>query len=558
MSSVATGVSRGGATPASSRSDPTSPGGPRLVRASWLRLGLAALAGLGVVAGFAPYGQWVPLLAGLALLAICLEGLTVRSGAVVGVVFGAAFMLALLPWLRAIGTDTWLGLSLLEAVFFAAYGAGHVLVRRWPAWPLWAACWWVAVEALRGQVPLGGFPWGRLAFSIPDGPFADWPRWVGVPATSGVVAVTGFALAAVVCSLLRRPPARSAWGAVLPALAVVGLVAGSPLLPAGIATKAGEVSVALVQGGVPGTGADGRAEQQAVVGNHVAATRAYAAAVAAGEAEPADIVIWPENGSDLDPFAHEDVGAAVQGAVDAVGVPVLVGAIVQGPSPDTALNAGIVWTPGTGAGERYVKRHLVPFGEYIPFREVFAPLVSRLDQIPRDMVPGEEPGVLSLGPVLVGDLICFDVAYDDTVRDLGRSVDDGGAELLSVQTNNATYLGSSQPAQQWAISRVRAVETGRDLVVASINGISGVASAEGDTVLQSRSGGQQVLTAPVRLAAGSTWGVRLGAWWELVLSLAGVAAVGAGVVTERVSRRRRGRTGVSADPPDSEPVAVAR
>jgi apolipoprotein N-acyltransferase len=524
------------------------------VRSTWLRLGLAALAGLAVTAGFAPYQQQVALLAGLALLTVCLDGVSARSGGLVGLVFGVAFMATLMPWLQVVGTDAWLGVAVLEGSFYAVYGAGHALLRRWPGWPVWAACWWVAVEAARGRAPLGGFPWGRLAFSVPDGPFSAWPRWVGVPATSGLVLLTGCLLgAAALWALPRRTPVRAA---AVPAIAALGLVAVSPLLPTGLAEPDGSVSVALVQGGVPGTGAEGAAQQRAVVGNHVQATRDYAAAVAAGQAAAADVVIWPENGTDIDPFVHPTVGADVQGAVDAVGVPTLIGAIVEGPAPGQAQNTGIVWQPGTGPGERYVKRHLVPFGEYIPFRSQLAPYISRLDQIPRDMVPGDEAGVLRLGPFLVGDLLCFDVAYDDAVRDLSAAVTDGGAQLLVVQTNNATYLGTGQPAQQWEISRVAATLAGRDLVVASVNGISGVASADGATLQQSRSGVQEVLTAQVRLASGVTWGVRAGGWLELVVSGLGLLAVVGAAARPREGRPEPAGDGAPTAAPAPSPAAA--
>ena len=108
-----------------------------------------------------------------------------------------------------------------------------------------------------------------------------------------------------------------------------------------------------------------------------------------------------------------------------------------------------------------MKRHPVPFGEYIPFRAELTGLISRLDQIPRDFYAGHRPGNLTVGPARVGDVICFEVAYDGLVRDVVR----GGAQVLVVQTNNATYNGTGQPYQQMAMSRLRAVETGRDVLV---------------------------------------------------------------------------------------------
>ena len=103
-------------------------------------------------------------------------------------------------------------------------------------------------------------------------------------------------------------------------------------------------------------------------------------------------------------------------------------------------------------------------------RAQLAKLFERLDQIPRDMVPGTEPGVLDLAGTTIGDVICFEVAYDGLVHE----VVDGGAEMLVVQTNNATYMGTGQVEQQFAIARLRAIETSRYVVVVATNGVSGI------------------------------------------------------------------------------------
>jgi apolipoprotein N-acyltransferase len=191
--------------------------------------------------------------------------------------------------------------------------------------------------------------------------------------------------------------------------------------------------------------------------------------------EPPDLVIWPESSTDIDPFSDPTVFADIQQVVDELGVPILVGAMVGGEDPGDVYNQGIVWHPGTGPGERYSKRHPVPFGEYIPFRDQLAPYIERLDQIPRDMVPGTEPGVLEMNGVGFGLVICFEIAYDDVVRE--AAVD--GTSALVVQTNNATYMGTGQVEEQFAISRLRAIETGRPVVVAATNGVTGVIAPDG-------------------------------------------------------------------------------
>ncbi len=516
-----------------------------------IRCLLAAVAGVAVALGFAPTSWFVLLLLGVAGFLALLVGVTPRHGLLVGYVFGLAFMLVLLPWLLniglgAVGWVAWLGLTVVSALYYAGFGWAAVRVSRLPGAPVWAACCWVAMELLRGTVPLGGFPWGYLAYATVDTPMAALNRWIGTPVTSGaVVLVCALAVAAARRRRAWRPTVALAAGAV--ALLCVGLA-----LPVGLADPGRSITVAAIQGDVPGTGANSLGQQHQVVTNHVNETLRYAAAVKAGTAPRADIVLWPENSTDIDPVAYPAIGAEIQAAVDAVGVPTLVGAIVNGPTPSEAENVGIVWSPSTGPGARYVKHRLVPFGEYVPFRSVVTdllPVVAK--EIPRDMVPGHQPGALRIGGITIGDMLCFDVADDANVR----SAVDAGAQLLVVQTNNATYTGTGQPAQQWQISRVRAIESGRDLAVASINGISGMVNADGEVLAETTTRDPAYDVATLTVATGVTWGIRFGGWLQ---ALACVVAVVALLVSLLLARRRRRDAAVVAPAGSAEPAAGAR
>jgi len=527
--------------------------GASLVVAFWsarmallARLGIALVAGVATGLAYPPYGWWLLLLPGLVGLLGVLQDQTARRGAVLGFAFGIGYFGVMLPWLQVIGVDAWIALTLLESVFVAGFGAAAALVRPYRWWPLATAGLWVGVELARSEVPFTGFPWGRIGFALAGTPMESYVRYLGVPALGALVVLGA---AAVWWGLTRRAGTVAALGGFV--LVVGGLPIFGVVLPVGPAGATEPLRVAAVQGGVPGTGADGLGEQREVVANHVRATEAFAADVRAGRTEPADVVLWPENSTDVDPFTDPEAYAAIDGAVQTVGVPVLVGAITAGSAPDLRRNVGLVWSPNSGAGDGYVKRHLVPFGEYIPLRDVLAPVISRLDEIPRDFEAGDEPGVLDLGPVVVGDSLCYDIAFDRAVAPAVRE----GAELLVVQTNNATYRDTGQPDQQWAISRLRAIETGRDLVVASTNGISGVVTADGRVLARSTTDGAVVITETVQLADGLTPAVRFGAWWErglVAIGLVGVAvAVGA-----RVRRRatpERPATGGSAPDAPNEP-----
>jgi len=505
------------------------------------RLVLGAAAGAALAFSFEPLAL-VPLLpVAVAAVSLLVTGLTPGRGFGVGTVYGTAFMLVLLPWLQVIGPDAWVVLSLLEGLFYGLLAAAATLVQRLRWWPLWVAALWVGAEALRGTVPFGGFPWGRLAFATADTPLAPLVGYVGAAGTSFAVALVGCLLAWTLLAM-RRTPVMAGGGLVASCV----LVVAAALLPAGTAVDTGQgartVRVAAVQGDVPGEGMEAFAERRAVLDNHVEATHELAQEVASGTLPP-DLVIWPENSTDIDPFADPTVHADIQGAVDAIGAPVLVGAMVSGEHPGDVFNQGIVWRPGSGPGDRYSKTHPVPFGEYIPFRDVFARFISRLEQIPRDMVPGTEPGVLDMAGTTIGDVICFEVAYDAVVRDVVT----GGAELLVVQTNNATYMGTGQIEQQFAISRLRAIETGRYVVVAATNGVSGIIGPDGEVVERAPVRSREILLRDLPVLDTTTPAIRWGRLVELLLVLVAAGAVsGALAVNYRRRRQAQGRGGRAA------------
>jgi apolipoprotein N-acyltransferase len=251
-------------------------------------------------------------------------------------------------------------------------------------------------------------------------------------------------------------------------------------------------------------------------------------------------VLWPENSSDIDPYQDASVAADISAAAAAVGVPIVVGAVVETVDPTMVENTGIVWDPTTGPGDVYVKNHPVPFGEFVPFREQLAPLIGRFERVPRDFVRGSSPGVLEVGGIVIGDVICFEVAYDDVFI----GVIDGGAQLITVQTNNATYQGSGQPEQQWDIERLRALQAGRAVVVASTTGVSGFIEPDGVVTARMDEGERGYLVQEVSLRTGRTPSTVLGAIPEII---AGGALLTGLVIYMYVHARRQARTSRSSD-----------
>lgn len=522
---------------------PGRPGRPARIRAGLPRTGLAVLAGLLMVAAFPPYDLWPLSIVGVAALSLLTRGRTLRQGAWTGFAFGFPFFLGLLAWLRVVGWDATVGLSVIEALFVAAMGAGLAATSRLRAWPLWAACLWVAQEWARDRLPLGGFPWGRLAFANTASPFTALASLGGAPLVTFAVALCGTLLARAALRL-RRGPRRSPKAAALAGLGAVAALLAGLVVP--VPTEGDDtVKVALVQGNVPHPGMDFLGRPMQVLDNHASETEKLAADVAAGRVPKPDIVIWPENASDLDPFSEPAAYQRIDQAVRAVGVPTLVGALVDGPDAQHVQNEGIVWSPATGPGASYTKQHPVPFGEYVPFRAELSKVISRLQRVARDFYPGDHNGVMQLGPARIGDVICFEVAYDEIVRD---TVNDGG-RILVVQTNNATYNRTGQTEQQLAMSRLRAVEHGRAVLIAATSGISAVIAPDGSVVSRTKELTPAVLNATVPLRDSRTVADRVGAAPEWALAAAGLLACGA-VAVGAVRRRRSGGTPEAAEPLD--------
>ncbi|WUH23548.1 apolipoprotein N-acyltransferase [Streptomyces sp. NBC_00448] len=514
-------------------------------RAAAPRSGVAAAFGLMMAAAFPPYGVWPLSLVAVAGLALVLEGRTVRQGAWLGFAFAFPFFLWLLVWLRSVIWLAVVGLSAIEALYLVVMAALMVVARRLPWWPLWAACLWVTQELVRDRLPFGGFPWGRLAFANTGSPFTPLAALGGAPLVSFAVALSGALLAAAALAAhrayLARPEApRTRALTVRGALPAAGaLVLAAAVLLSGLlvpihTNAVGHVKVAIVQGNVQQPGMHFLGRPMKILDNHVQATLKLAADIKAGKVPKPDIVLWPENSSDLDPFTYPQAYDKITEAVQAVGVPVLVGALVDGPDKAHVQNEGIVWDPVTGPGAHYTKQHPVPFGEYVPFRKELTKVIPMLNEIPKDFYPGKGSGVMQIGPAKLGDVICFEVAYDGIVRDTVNA----GARAIVVQTNNATYGRTGQPDQQLAMSKLRAVEHGRAVVTAATSGISAVVEPDGTIEQRSKEFTQQVISADIPLRDEKTIADRVGAAPEWALAMVGLLSCAAATAIGRLERTR--------------------
>ena len=580
------GHASGPAPGAASRREPASPSEPADPAAATPETGrpdtrgglpllpgmLVAIAGgLALAAAFPPVGFWPLAVAGPGLLIVSLWRRSLRGSFAVGLGFGLAFFVPLLSWLINVAWYAWGALAVAEAVIFALFAIGQRLMLRLRAWPAAVACWWVAVEAFRDRWPYA-FPWGRLSMSQAQAPTVRWVAYGGPPLLTFLVALAGTTLAWLLLApqsvaprsvtprrVPRWPAARwlaARWSAarrggaappsalpaavgrrVVPALAfaaAAGVALAGAALPAGQwGASSPTAEVAAVQGNVPRAGTFAKQVQEAIVTeNHAAATERFAAQVGAGTRPAPDLVIWPENSTDVDPGLNPSVYATIAGAVGVINRPVLVGAVLDNPR----RNTGELWLPGRGPVAIYVKRQLVPFGEYIPFRGLISSFSSLPSLQPVDFTPGHSAVVFRVGKIRLGDVICYEVGFDNLVS----SEVSAGANLLTEQTNDADFELDGQlgeTLQQLAMARIRAIEFDRAMIVSGTTGVSAIIAPDGTLIAHTRTWQRAVLEARVPLLSGSTLAERAGEAPEIVFSALALAALAWAIAGAVMARR---------------------
>ena len=436
----------------------------------WLAIPLAVVAGLSVQAAFPATNYWPLAFVGVFLLLWSLLGRGVWSSLLVGTVAGASFWLSLINWLTLyLGPVPWLALGLLQAVFF---GLGAMLIgltinrgpTRWPTrWgriglvSIVSAALWTLRESITSVWPYGGFSWGRLAQSQSESPIAHDVTWVGTAGLSFIVALT--ALLVFQAFRERHRPLL-----VVPILFFVAVLA----VPSFTIEIDGTTNVLAVQGnskaGLFDHGAPG-----AILQDHVSGTLPYTG-------EDIDMVVWPENASDIDPLQSTLAALTLTTLSEKMGAPIVTGAITT-TDDEQYFNSSLVWKRDLVA--QYDKIHPVPFAEYMPNRELWRTFQPDLvDLVTRDYSFGTRSNVVDINGVLAGIAICFDITDDLQAYQMI----DGGAEVILAQTNNADFGKTSENLQQLSIARLRAIETGRSVVNISTVGTSAIISPTGTTI----------------------------------------------------------------------------
>lgn len=536
----------------------------------WLRLpvpaAIALLAGLTTYTAFPPMNLWWSALIGVGAFMLLTRGRGFWAGAGLGLLYGFGLFTPLLHFTKVgMGNPIgWIALTVFESLYLAGLGAawalvsrlpqiegasgGRSLLRRVPAGArgvLAFALLWSGAEELRAVWPLGGFPFGRLAFAMADAPILPAAAYVGSAGVGLLVALAAACAAHAARSIFER----RAVPVVVCAVLAVALLVAPRLLPLDAHAQNGTIRVGAVQGNVATDFEDAFNRALEVTGNHATATRKLADDVGAGNL---DMVIWPENSADLDPRDYPASAAIVDEAAQAVQAPVLVGAVPF--VDDIRYNDVLVWNPGDTAGQTthaYYRKHLpVPFAEYIPSRSLVRRLTTQVDRVGVDMLPGTGPSTLTVPAVTQGREvtlamgICFEVAYDDALR---TGVKQGGQAIV-IPTNNASFLDSGEAAQQLAQGRVQAVVHGRSVIQASTVGYTAIINPRGEIEQVTRPYTQASLVADVPLRSSQTVADRLGFAPGLIILLGAGLLLGASIrgqvplrrkTAAQVHRRRR-------------------
>ncbi|HEX5614573.1 MAG TPA: apolipoprotein N-acyltransferase [Acidimicrobiia bacterium] len=497
-------------------------------RARAARLTAALASGVLLALSRPPTGWDVIAWFALVPLVIAWRGDSVRGAALSGFVGGVGYFGVLVSWAWYFGAVAlvpfvavlacyWLGVAALVACF-AARG-----IRS----PLLTAAVWVLGEALLARWPFGGFSWGEVGVAFVDVPAARELAALGGVALVSFVAV---ALQAAVAEALasRGAPRVRRWE-----LAGAAIVVAVPLV--GVATVGSSTSVsgtlrfAMVQGNDLNRDLT-RAEEAAryLPESH------FRLASDLDAAEALDLVVFPESSMDEDPRVDRYLADELTATARRLDAWVLANATADAPD-GRADNLNVLYDPSGDLVGTYSKRHLVPYGEYVPFRAVLDDWIGALDRIPRDYAPGDEPGIFPIAGRRVATIICFESAFSHEVRPLVRD----GAEAIVVTTNNRSYRRSGNSAQHLQASRMRAAETDRPVLHASISGITAVIDAGGDLQTTTELFERTVVRGEIETRTGDTLYVRLGEW---IVLLALVATVVAAVAV------RRGRRSVDSTP----------
>jgi len=484
------------------------------------RIPLGILAGLIGLYVFPTENIWVlaPLIPALTFLSVLGAGFW--KAVLIGFISGQVFYVSHIEWISLyLGPVPLFALSTLVSLYSAV--AAGVVAWVWKKigksegsslrMPILLAAIWTAREFGSGNFPYGGFPWSRLSMTQSDSFLSNWVFWGGMSLLSFVIALLG----ALVAIAIKQ---RGEVSKVPFAAAAIAVIVVPFLTPIGITTTQVDTkTIAAVQGDA-NAGLFSNVTPGTILKNHADATE-----LVFEKGGPVDLLVWPENASDLDPLRYPEAREVIERIATEINAPFVFGTVTR--RGEESFNSTILWLPGTGPVDFYDKKQPVPFAEYAPDREfwrMFAP--DLVDMIPRGYSFGVRDGIYEIADFTAGTLICYEIAEDWILRDLAHS----GAEVILSQTNNADFGYSDETFQQAAIARLRAIETGRAVVNISTVGLSAIYLPDGKVLSEVEWYTPAAMVEDVPLYTGLTPAMFIGSlfdWINLLIVLLVLIAI---------------------------------
>ena len=493
--------------------------GLRLSRSFILRASVAIAAGSLSATAFLPIDfGWISLFV-LIPLFWAWRDQKILTASLIGFFYGVGFLLVLMFGLHYLGFLAYLSLAFLAALYYAAIGAVvAAFAQRGMRNPWLTAAIWIMSEGLRVRWPLGGLAWGELGGALHG--FAA-PRslagWGGVALISFlVVAINGFLYDFYLGLSNNKKRIRALSGLIsILLLVAVGYVARFEPTPTG------RIRFALIQGFDK---ADAELASSAIGPDE---TQAHFD-LAKGLEKNFDLIVLPESALYDDPQVNPELKAQIISLAEKHNAVVLVNTRHYRAN-GKLYNTNFAYDPRGEVIGKYSKSHLVPFGEYVPWRSALS-FIGPLRQIPYDFSPGTRRQTFLVDGHEVAGLICYESAYPGLVGDFVRD----GAEAIVVSTSDRSYRRSNMAEAHFAQAQMRAAENARPVLQASISGVTGVIDSTGSVKARSELFENTVLTGSINTYTGDTPYVRWGDW---LLLGAGLGLIGAALLVVRSGRR---------------------
>jgi len=450
----------------------------------------AIASGLLLFAAFPPFTLWPAALLGAALLFFLLADEKLSRRFLLALLAGGAFFAPLLHWSSIyVGSLPWLILALGECLIFSLIALAPIKRSIYGA--IVFASSFTLIELLRMKAPFGGFGWGRIGFTQVDSLQMFYP-------IIGVVGVSFIALSLSALVVVRPKYAFL----LIPILAL-------SFFDVNLNTPSGKtLKIVAVQGSVPQLGLEFNQRALAVLNNHIDATP---------KQSNADLIIWPENASDVDPITNLKARQGIADLIKEIEKPLLIGAVEQRSSGP--LNSSLFYGADGELLSRYVKQDLAPFGEYIPLRSI-SEIISPLARQVRDFIPGDNWVKHKVNNIEFQSLICFEVLDDDHIQSGAVN-----AEFFVAQTNNATFGDSYQAAQQLQITRARAAELSRQFAVVSTTGYTAHIDQNGKVLTAAEQFKPVALEMEIEAFKDRATTVRGSLFWTGILSVLSLLCV---------------------------------